>query len=824
MRKIWWLSVMCVAAGAVQALFAADEPSPTARKGFLGGRSRLLIYSKNKNQVRKPEVAADDATPTARASVSDDSDDSEVAPERPVRVPTGNTGTVSPSSRTSSRTTRPVPVLAPKPRSLITTGAGIDKTPASQLPAAKAPIAKTPIAVNTSEFLEVQSEKLTSTDDAATRSLFEDVEPVALPKKPVGGQPVSRPESTARVEIESAPFASAIETPPAAAPVTKSPPASDQARKAARYKELLESVRPGNEAHAPETVSNKKVQEPIRPVSGSESRETTFEVNPFEPSERPTEVVNAGFKEEAGKNTQQRIVTTSAASAAPKVTSEKAPVAKATVTKLPEIKKPNQSKTDLIAKPISKGKESISKAVTPSAPAANNQAPQVDVTWEARGEVTLGEQCQCVLIVKNNGKVSARDIIVEASFPESVQLIESVPFPKSSNSKLEWQFGNLAAGEQKTIELTMVPTKRGELGATAQVRFTGTAATSFQVSEPMLTATVKLAKEVHLGEPAGATVTVSNPGTGTAQNVVVHAVLPKGLESSSGKEFSTEIGPLGPGESRTVRLGMIATAGGDQTVKVIAKSSTGTLEHSTQAQIKVLAPSLKLAATGPSLRYMHRAAKYAVTVTNNSNTSTENVRLTQVVAAGFDYVKADHGGRWDSASRTVSWYVGHLDAGQSTTVELELMPQKLGEYRHSFKVSGDAGAESTAVVATRVEGAASLVMEVKDADDPIEIGSEMTYEIQVRNEGSKSASKVAISCELPPDVELVKVDGPTGHIVESGVLIFKQAAELAARESLIYKITIKGTVAGTTKLRARLTSESIQKPLIVEEATQFYAE
>jgi hypothetical protein len=56
------------------------------------------------------------------------------------------------------------------------------------------------------------------------------------------------------------------------------------------------------------------------------------------------------------------------------------------------------------------------------------------------------------------------------------------------------------------------------------------------------------------------------------------------------------------------------------------------------------------------------------------------------------------------------------------------------------------------------------------------------------------------------------------------MLIFKPLAELAAGDSATFKVYIKGTASGATKLRARLTSESIQKPLIVEEATQFYQE
>lgn len=823
MRKIWWLPVVCIAAGAVQALFAADEATPPARKGFLGGRSRLLIYSKNKTAVRQPEEAADPAASSGRVRVSDG--ESGTATTSNLRVPTGDTGTISPSSKYSSRTTRQAPVTATPQRNLITPGSAAARTPTAK-PVAKLPAKPTATATQATSRVNL-SDDLLSSDDADTRRLFEEVEPVAPVKKPVARQTATRPETTApqATDFESDPFAEAapvktntVKTNTAS--TTRLPAANDQARKAARYKELLESVRSSEDAPAA-ALTSKRAQEKIQPVNGQKPVATDLEVNPFEPSERPSKVVNAGLKEEAG--TSQRRILPASASSTQKLTVEKPIVAKPK-TKAPETKKPAGTVTGTLAtKPAIVTREIAAKATTQST-LTSNQAPQVDVTWEARGEVTLGEQCLCALIVKNNGKVPAREIIVEASFPDSVKLVESVPFPKSASSKLEWQFGSLAAGEQKTIELTMVPTKAGEFAASAQVRFTGTAATSFQVSEPLLNATVKMAEEVQLGESANATVIVTNPGTGTAQNVVIHAHLPAGLSSTSGKDLITEIGPLAAGETRTVRFGLIATAGGEQAVKVIATSSTGNLEHAVQGRITVLAPSLKLAASGPSLRYVHRAAKYAVTVTNNSNTATENVRISQVVPAGFDYVKADRGGRWDASTRTVSWYIGHLDAGQASNVELELTPQKLGEFRQSFKVTGDAGTEATAVVATRVEGAASLVMEVKDADDPIEIGSEMTYEIRVRNEGSKSASKVAISCELPPDVELVKVDGPTTHMVESGMLIFKPAAELAANDSLIFKVTIKGMVAGTTKLRARLTSESIQKPLIVEEATQFYAE
>ena len=798
MRKIWWVPVICIGAGVVQALVAADYPGNATKKGADSGRSRLLIYSRNKPAARGPATNADpEETPRparARVAVSDDEDQAPAAK----RFPTGNTGTVSPKKPVAAK---PAPV-APQ----------LGK---SRLPTDEAPFEEATAAAPESDELE----------DATVRNMFEDIEPTLplkkLPVRSMAARPATPPRQPVDSPIES---------------ISDELPAESVARKSARYKDLLESVRTGSEREVARPTAGRQPVEKIIPVSrlGDSQLKSEFETNPFEASEQPTSVMNAGHEEQQGLGNGRRILPASATTAKPqptvkpltlpKAASVAKPTSKVIAPKLPDALKPTVKASAAVVKPAAAAPAANVKVVKQSTPIVNNQAPQVDVKWEARGEVTLGQECQCVLIVQNNGKVPAREIVVEASFPESVRLVDAIPFPKSSTAKLEWQFETLAAGEEKTIALTMVPTKRGELAASAQVRFTGIAATSFQVSEPLLTASLKLPEQVHLNEPASATLTVSNPGTGTAQNVKVRTLLPAGLESASGKDFVTEIGPLGPGESRSVRLALIATAGGEQFLKVIAKSTTAKLEHAAEARINVLAPSLTLSATGPSLRYMHRAAKYVLTATNNSNTSTDNVRITQVVAAGFDFVKADHGGRYDLQSRTASWYVGHLDAGQSLAVELELMPKQTGEFQHKFRVVGDAGTEAAAVVTTRVEGAASLVMEVKDGEDPIEVGGELTYEIRVRNDGSKSASKVAVSCELPPDVELVKVDGPTQHLVESGMLIFKPAAELAAKEALVYKVTVKSSVAGTLKLRARLTSESIQKPLIIEEATQFYAE
>jgi len=134
------------------------------------------------------------------------------------------------------------------------------------------------------------------------------------------------------------------------------------------------------------------------------------------------------------------------------------------------------------------------------------------------------------------------------------------------------------------------------------------------------------------------------------------------------------------------------------------------------------------------------------------------------------------------------------------------------------------GAAAEANVATRIEGTASLVLEVLDLDDPVEIGRETAYEVRVRNEGSKGAQNVGLSFELPGGVKLINVKGPTEHIAESGLVVFKALPALEPGKTAIFQIYIQGADEGNHRVRARLTSDSIQEPLTVEELTRFYAD
>ena len=447
----------------------------------------------------------------------------------------------------------------------------------------------------------------------------------------------------------------------------------------------------------------------------------------------------------------------------------------------------------------------------------------VEVKWERVSEITVGRECRCELVVKNSGVGAASNVAVEAFFPTSVRLIDADPKPSTADDHLTWTVPSLAAGAEERIAVTLIPSEQGDLQVSAFVRYTEAAATTLAVREPQLNVSLSGPAEVAIGETVSQTITISNPGTGTADDVTVEVTLPRGLEHAKGAKIAMPIGSLSAGQSQVIRLALFATQGGPQTVQVHA-SAGETLHHNATAEVIVSAPTLKVLAEGPSLRYVGRDAIYRIRVTNDGGAAANNVRVTHAVPSGFEFIRADKGGKFEAGPSHVVWYVGRVEAGQSVDLAAELTATDLGNHKHVVTITGEGGATSQTVVDTEVDGTASLVVEVLDLDDPVEVGAETAYEVRVRNEGTKAATNVAISCQVPNGVAALSARGPTAHQGEASMLSFAPIDELEPGKTALYRVVVRGTAPGKHRFRVRLTSDSIDEPLVHEELTHYYAD
>jgi hypothetical protein len=142
-----------------------------------------------------------------------------------------------------------------------------------------------------------------------------------------------------------------------------------------------------------------------------------------------------------------------------------------------------------------------------------------------------------------------------------------------------------------------------------------------------------------------------------------------------------------------------------------------------------------------------------------------------------------------------------------------------------MQVAGSAAGQlnHAAEVSTRVEALADLKLEVSDPRGPVAVGADATYEVRIRNRGTKTAERINIVGFFSDGVEPVSATGMK-YTIETGQITFATIDALDANEEVIVKITARAAAAGNHVFRAELVCESTETRLVVEETTKFYAD
>ena len=508
--------------------------------------------------------------------------------------------------------------------------------------------------------------------------------------------------------------------------------------------------------------------------------------------------------------------------AAPLNTS-KAPASKAPVLNAPA-EKPVATKSGsakaVPVKTVSATRSAEAFSATGSTTVAADSGPQspgVTVQWVRRGEFNVGQECDIDLVVQNTSKSAVRSVMTEAIIPEGLELVEAKPPAMEGSETPTWTFGELKPGETRTVALKVIPRQRGDVRLDAFVRMTGFSSSEFSVQEPLISVEVSGPETVEVGQQAGYVVKVTNPGTGLANNVVIQAAIPEGLEHRSGSILSIDIGTLNAGESRQAKLSLTAVKGGVQDVAVRAIAS-GDLTDETTATVTVAEPKLKIAINGPEEQLAGRTSDYTMTVSNAGGVPSENVRAKYRIPQGFDFVSANRGGKYSKTDHSIEWFVGTLQPDGSSDFSLTLRATEPGELLHQAGVISEHGQVTMCDYNTVVEGMAALDLKIVSSSKDLAKGDDVSWEVHIRNTGSRAASNVGMSCELPSGIQLVDAEGPSEHIAENGVMVFRSLPTIAPDQEIVYSIRATCLREGNHRLRLRVASESISEPLIGEES------
>ena len=453
------------------------------------------------------------------------------------------------------------------------------------------------------------------------------------------------------------------------------------------------------------------------------------------------------------------------------------------------------------------------------------QSPQLVVEKIAPAEIQVGRSAIFEIHVRNVGAVAASNVEIRDEIPERTRLQSTKPqASRGAQGELVWKLGTLNPGQDVAIEMELMPEDEGEIGSVATVHFQAEASVRTRATRPLLVIETETKDEILKGEELALKITVSNPGSGIAENVVLEEHVPKGFRHPAGAELEYEVGNLAPNESRELTLILEAVHPGP-VINMITARGEPSLNAENQTPVEVIAPQLEVAVQGPKQRFLECEAVYNLSVRNPGTAPAKKVELAVEVPAGMKFVSGTNRAYYEEATRTVHWMLEEIPVKDGPPpVQLTLMPMEAGNHTIRLVSFDDSGAKDEVEQPVKVEGIVAIYFEVADMQDPIEVGGQTLYEIRVVNQGSKEATNVQLAAELPTGLKAVAAEGPSpqAQAPRPNVILFEPLQRLAAKADVTYRIRVEGVQPGDLRMQVQVWTDEIQKPIKKEESTRVY--
>lgn len=456
-----------------------------------------------------------------------------------------------------------------------------------------------------------------------------------------------------------------------------------------------------------------------------------------------------------------------------------------------------------------------------------NDAPAITSDIRGPKQISIGREASYRVRLQNQGGSSAEVVVATVRIPSWVEVVNTTSTngavrqiaADDASATLEWQLPRLNAQSSEVLGIDLVPRASRPLElAVSWTHDPVNTRTVVEVQEPKLKLEVTGPDEVLYGKSHVYRLTLSNPGTGVAENVKINLLPPGGGEEA----VSTfEVGDLAPGVSKTAEVELTAREAGKLSVQAVAVAD-GALKSEAIKELFCRKPELEVDWRGPDTQYAGTAATYFFRVRNPGTAAADDVSVRVALPAGADFVNASEGHSYDHTKREVAWRVGSLGPGDDCYMELRCTVSTPGENKidvSATTAAGDLADHKQGV--TNVVAIADLKLDVSDPSGPVAVGQEAVYEIRVTNRGASAAEEVNVVGLFSAGLEPETGEGAP-YTVSDGRVAFRTINKLPAGQDIVLQIRAKATEPGTHVFRAEVLCRDLEIKLAAEETTRFY--
>jgi uncharacterized repeat protein (TIGR01451 family) len=457
----------------------------------------------------------------------------------------------------------------------------------------------------------------------------------------------------------------------------------------------------------------------------------------------------------------------------------------------------------------------------PPAP-ADPPVPVVAIHVRVPASAPSGQELEYRVVVENTGQGDAHHVLVRNPLPANARFVRATPAPTSRDPELRWDLGTLRGGASREIVLVLAPTGTGDVRNCARVQFEHGQCVTTKINRPAIALRKTGPSQAVLYDMLTYKLEVTNSGETPLNDVVVTDTLPEGLEHSSGKNPLTwQVGTLEPGRSRVIEYQAVAKAAGRLCNRALATAAGG-LRDEAESCTTVGEPKLSLHKTGPTQQYTNLAADYQITVSNPGTAPTNNVILADPIPAGATFVSATASGRL--VGDQVQWTIGTLPPKSSRTVDVRLKVRAAGRLCNRASATADRELTAQAEACTDFLGISALLVELADTDDPVEVGSQTSYIVTIRNLGTTAVTHVRVEATVPEQMAVTRAVGPADNRKEGRRLLYEPLT-LAAGGEVKYRIDVKALRPGDVRFKVDVTADQLTAGKVhEEESTTLYSD
>ena len=446
-----------------------------------------------------------------------------------------------------------------------------------------------------------------------------------------------------------------------------------------------------------------------------------------------------------------------------------------------------------------------------------SEIPGIRVLTSGPTDVSVRKPFQYTLTVENRGAIDAPGAAIQVKLPPWIEIQNMTPSRgeiarqnEPSSQQLLWVVDGLPRTGQEQLNLQLVASEAREFSVDVEWAVVPQSSmVKVAVKEPKLKVVVEGPDQVVFGQSHLYRVRILNPGNGIAENVVFT------LSPNSATPQSQQVGKILPGEEAKFDVELTAR---DLEALQIHGLATADLDLKVEEikSIEVTAARLEATLAGPALRYQDSIANFKVGLTNSGTALCEQIDAVLELPAGVTY-QGGLQGAVQEGSR-IRWKIERLNVGQSLDYQLDCKMERTGLHTLSFQCQGTAAGNTTVQFQTQVDALADLVLTIDDPQAPAPTGEEVTYEIIIRNRGSKAAQDVSVLAQFGFDIEPIRVEGAEAKI-EPGQVIFSTIDKIEPGQTKVLKVIAKAEKAGHHRFRSEVRCGDTL--LIAEEATRY---